>query len=177
MHHNGNKGKRGKNPNVPINQVIVIDNDTGEKAKTKTWWTHRRVFDDAQQLETLGREYIEAWEAERRPLTMIGLILYLGVNRSTFAKYLNGDYDEIDPNFSNTCATLKGYIEMQKFEKALRGEYVAQVAMFDLRFNHGYKDEAEKEKPVKSLADIDDSDLTAEQAFLIWKEELKKIEK
>lgn len=181
MRNSGEKGKRGKHSNKP-KKLIIIDNNTGQSEETvhripRAWWQHHRSFSSADEIQELGLQYIEEWEAQNKPLTVVGLILYLGVNKSTFGRYLRGEMDEIDPLFSATCEKLKSYIEMAKFEKALSGLYVAPVAMFDLKFNHGYNENADAVKPVKKLADLDASDLTAEEAFIIWKEELKKIEK
>jgi hypothetical protein len=90
----GNKGKRGKTGKNQT-KIIVIDNETGkaeEEAKplNRLWWTHRRAFKFAYEIEELGAQYIESWEAQNKPLTVVGLILYLGVNKNTFARYLKG---------------------------------------------------------------------------------------
>lgn len=166
----GKNANRGKKRKAAINQVMVVPKP---QEKRPPW--RPRSFDNADELYEKGKEYIETWEEANRPLTMAGLTLYLGITRATWHEYSTGKQDKSDANFSNACELLKTYIEMQKFEKALKGEYVAPVAMFDLKFNHGYVDNSEPEKKVKKMADINVEQITDEQAFNEWKDELKLI--
>lgn len=100
-------------------------------------------FTTAEELWNMCLQYFQAWEAQNRPLTVVGLTVFLDICRDTFAEYGKGTYDRPDSDFSDTIKKAKDYIECSKWEKALTGEYKAAVAIFDLKNNHGARDTIE----------------------------------
>jgi hypothetical protein len=107
----------------------------GESAFSK-YMGRPRAFDSAKQLDTFCKEYIDIWEGMARPTTVIGLCCYLGISQPTLWEYENGLYDHID-DFSITVKKHKGYIQMDKVEKALNGQYHAGFTQFNLQMEHG----------------------------------------
>ena len=102
-----------------------------------------RTFDSEAELRAQCGAYIKEWEAKKRPLTVAGLCVYLRISRETLSLWMSGEYDEPGNMYSDTLREAKTYIEMEKVEKGLTGEYNPHIAKFDLANNHGYKDRIE----------------------------------
>ena len=90
-------------------------------------------------------EYIQVWERANRPLTVVGMCLWLDIVESTLWLYEKGTYDTPGNQFSKTIKKAKMYIEMTKWEGGLSGKYDKTFAMFDLKVNHKAMEQKEKE--------------------------------
>lgn len=95
-----------------------------------------RAFESAMQMHLKIKEYFNAWEAQDRPLTIVGMALFLDIDKSTLYLYESGYYDSTEQEFSDTIKKAKMYIENAKWEGALTGKYDKSVAIFDLKVNH-----------------------------------------
>jgi hypothetical protein len=71
-----------------------------------------------------------------KPYTAPGLALALGFNSRT--DMFSATHD---PRFSNTLTAALARVESQRVEKTLLGEQESRFAQFDLKNNHGYRDE------------------------------------
>jgi hypothetical protein len=71
-----------------------------------------------------------------KPYTAPGLALALGFNSRAHM------FDAMhDPRFSSTLSSAMARVESQRVEKTLLGEQESRFAQFDLKNNHGYRDE------------------------------------
>lgn len=106
------------------------------------------TWSDPLELQTAIDAYFELCDdANRsnnrnawRPYTVEGLCEVLGCCRDTLHKY-----ETEHPEFSDAIRAAKLKIARHKVERGLSGAYNAQVAMFDLKNNHGYRDKVEHE--------------------------------
>lgn len=126
-------------------------NTPGEKlasdkapARTRNLGGQPRSFINDEQLYAHCQDYFRLWAEQTRPLTVIGLCVFLDVTRETFAKYLRGEYDTDTERYSDTLVKAKEYIENDKLEKTMLGVYKHQIAIFDLINNHGYVNKVEQ---------------------------------
>ncbi len=103
-----------------------------------------RRFGTADELYALCQEYFNKWLELRRPLTVVGLCCYIDVRKSTFCDYAAGKYDTPGNEFSEAINKAREFIENDKVEKMLNGEYKTAGAIFDLKNNHGYADKVEQ---------------------------------
>lgn len=94
------------------------------------------AFTTAQELWDKCLEYFTTWEDKVKPVTVVGLAVFLDVCKDTLNEYGKGTYDHLDVDFSVTVKKAKDYIEAVKWEKALTGQYHHSVAIFDLKVNH-----------------------------------------
>ncbi len=116
------------------------------------------------------KEYFDVWELANRPITVVGMALWLNITKSTLFLYERGDYDTPNEQFSNTVKKAKMYIENAKWEGALTGKYIQSVAIFDLKVNHraieygkmpeDTKKPEEKEAEEEQTIDISNIDLS-----------------
>lgn len=131
---------------------------------------HRpRSFASEEELRNLILEYFQAWEEKQRPVTIVGMCLFLEISRNTLADYGSGKYDDDFNNFSDTVRQAKDYIENDKWEKGLLGIYNPRMAMLDLNINHGHI-----EKTHSIVTDKEDNPLPAATANIVLTEDLIK---
>jgi len=95
-----------------------------------------KSFNCQEELKEQINEYIRIWESQGRPLTVVGLALYLGVSRETLCVYERGIYDTEFNNYSDIIKKTKMYIEMLKWEALLVGDFDKTGLIFDLKVNH-----------------------------------------
>lgn len=107
-----------------------------------------RSFTSAKELWDKCLEYFVEWEKQKRPLTVVGLAVFLDICKDTLHEYGKGTYDTPENDFSDTVKKAKEYIECNKWEKALKGEYHHTVSIFDLKVNHGAQDKIVTESVV-----------------------------
>ena len=117
-----------------------------------------RAFTDVNELKELIIEYFQTWAENKRPVTVAGLAVFLGIGKSTLHDYEKGTYDSEEHKFSDTIKMAKDYIENDKWEKALLGFYNAPVAIFDLKNNHDCKDKIENNNIGTTKIMVIDSD-------------------
>ncbi len=114
-----------------------------DKIKTPKKMGRPPSFTNAAELWEQCFHYFKMCEAERRPLTVVGLIAFLDISRDTFSAYGSGIYDTDLNDFSDTIEKARIFIERDKWEKGLTGEYKSVFAIFDLTNNHGAKNRIE----------------------------------
>lgn len=134
-----------------------------------------RSFNNSAELWDLLQEYIRTWESKKRPLTIIGMALFVGVCRDTLHQYEKGVYDTEEEKYSDTIKNAKMYIEMDKWEALLSGRYEKTAAIFDLKVNHkcveyektmihsNNEEEVKQEEEIIDLNKIDYSEYTDEE--------------
>lgn len=111
------------------------------------------AFTTAMELDAKAQEFFTEWKEQNRPVMLVGLAVYLGITRETLSVYARGDYDTETEIFSEVLKKVKDYIENEKWERGLRGEYNARIVQFDLENNHGHAERkaigaAEGMKPI-----------------------------
>lgn len=85
----------------------------------------------------------EAWEAEyKRPPTVSGLCLYLGIDRSTWQNYAD---PKLHPEFQEITAYAKTRMEAFLEEQLLTREKNVQGLIFNLQNNYGWREKREVE--------------------------------
>ena len=94
------------------------------------------AFDSVEELQNCIDEYIETERSEGWPITVSGLACALEVDRRTVLRYQHEDHE--------FCPTIKraiARIEADKVKNAMKGKYDKTICIFDLKNNHGWKDE------------------------------------
>ena len=89
--------------------------------------------------ELLQNKVTEYFETEEDVLTVTGLVLHLDLTYEGFAEYGRRD------GFSAIVKKAKMRIEDHVNKAALKGGYIASVAIFNLKNNFGWKDKIEQE--------------------------------
>ena len=85
----------------------------------------------------------EAWAAEyRRPPTVSGLCLYLGIDRSTWQNYADRT---LHPEFAEITAMARMRMEAYLEEQLLTREKNVQGLIFNLQNNYGWREKREVE--------------------------------
>lgn len=81
------------------------------------------------------------------PLSVSALADSLGVNRDTLHQYSVGAYGD---EYSDAIKKAVAKIERDKVSKAIVGQYDRTIAIFDLKNNHGWKDQQHIEQTGKN---------------------------
>lgn len=123
----------------------------------------------------------EAWAAEyKRPPTVSGLCLYLGVDRSTWQNYADR---ELHPEFQEITAYAKMRMEAYLEEQLLTREKNVQGLIFNLQNNYGWREKREVElggesrKAVSSGAQAQSMSIAEKVALLAeQRKALKELE-
>lgn len=142
-----------------------------------------RAFRSEQELRQLFQEFFAFRKEAQKPPTMIGAACYLGMTKTTFGKYANGQYDDDLNKFSEVIEEAKGFIEDDKLTNGLIGEYNAIITKFDLSHNHGYaelKSVEVEQKGTFKHEDISKPSVpasTPEEAHRAWLEVVKEAVK
>jgi len=95
-------------------------------------------YDSAEKLQKKIDEYFGMCEQKEKPLTVLGLCVYLDITRETLCEY------EKNEKFSDTVKKAKRKIEAWTEEQLYRKEQVAGV-IFSLKNNYGWRDRHEFE--------------------------------
>lgn len=94
-------------------------------------------------FSSISRDEREAWEAEyKRPPTVSGLCLYLGIDRSTWQNYAD---PKLHPEFREITAYAKMRMEAYLEEQLLTREKNVQGLIFNLQNNYGWREKRELE--------------------------------
>lgn len=72
------------------------------------------------------------------PLTVSGLCDHLSLPRQTLFEYASGRYGD---GFSDAIKKARAKIERDKVSRAMLGLYDKTICIFDLKNNHGWKDQ------------------------------------
>lgn len=121
-----------------------------------------RKFKTVEQMQKAIDVYYKQQAKKKRPLTIQGLALALDFNsRQSFLNY-EGYTDENDKQFLDTIKKARLFVETDKVEGMLSGEYSATGVIFDLKNNHGHKDSKQidhdhtsKGEKIQGVAPID----------------------
>ena len=97
---------------------------------------NEQLYFDKKSLQTIAVKM-------PKPYTIEGLALSLGFTETD--SLLNYEKKEGYEEFFGTVKKARTRIASQKLENALLGIYNAQVAIFDLKNNHGYSDKQQIE--------------------------------
>ena len=113
-----------------------------------------RAFATVDELQQGIDAFFAECAADERPLTVSRLALHLGVDSSTLREYRAGGYDDTD-EFSAPIKKAIQQIEADKAEKAITGKYNSTFAIFDLKNNHGWRDEKHIKEESKREISVD----------------------
>ena len=109
--------------------------------KRKKGAGRKRAFETEADLQAKVNGYFKHCVKDvhrKKPFTMCGLCLYLGICKDTHAEYMNGNHDSKENSFSRVLKMSKLKIEADKLEQATLGNYNSTICIFDLKCNHGY---------------------------------------
>ncbi len=132
------------------------------------------AFSTAAELNTKIKEYFKFRDEQGMPYNVVGLAVFLDICKDTLNEYGKGAYDFHDPLFSATVKKAKNFIENHKWDKALKGEYNAAVAIFDLKNNHGCTDKQEISNPPNESFRTETKFTTAEEAVKAYQQACKE---
>jgi hypothetical protein len=104
-------------------------------------------------------KYYKQQARKKRPLTIQGLALALDFNSRQSLLDYEGYTDENDKGFLDTIKKARLFIENDKVENMLAGEYSTAGVIFDLKNNHGHKDKSTVDMNLDQK-DISDEELT-----------------
>lgn len=133
--------KRGKAAREEAKRIASVGQprlyDTPESMQVKID-EYFASCEQGQVIEVFDRKTQDVKTVVRkRPLTIEGLAVHLGMTRTTLLNYTG------DPEYVNTITRAKEKILSWKWETAWNGDVDPRVLQFDLKNNHGYKDESE----------------------------------
>ena len=104
---------------------------------------------------SISRDEREAWEAEyKRPPTVSGLCLYLGIDRSTWRNYAD---PRLHPEFREVAAYARMRMEAYLEEQLLTREKNVQGLIFNLQNNYGWREKREVELGGETRQTVADS--------------------
>lgn len=95
-----------------------------------------RAFSSVEELQASVDEYFATEADNGDPVTVSGLAYALNIDRRTLLRYQDED--------NEFCPTIKraiAFIESDKIKNAMKGTYDKTICIFDLKNNHGWKDE------------------------------------
>lgn len=95
-----------------------------------------------EEMEAKIDEYMTNCDESKKPRTVAGLCVHLGMIKQSLSAYENGERGE---EYIDIVKFGKLRIEADKNEKMLIGDYVAAPAIFDLKHNHGWTDQHQVE--------------------------------
>lgn len=99
--------------------------------------TNALKYKTQEQLQTGIDKYFQECDEEKRPYTMSGLALSLGIDRVTLINYGKTDL------FFTLIKEAKDRVQAQLEENALMGKGNATFTIFNLKNNYGWKDQVE----------------------------------
>lgn len=106
------------------------------------------------ELEKAIDEYQIYCEEKQEPFTLIGLAVFMGIDRDTLKEYAKKD------EFSATYKKAKSLAERALVNGAMTNKYNPTVSIFLLKNNHGYKDvkavelTGEEGKPIQQEIEV-----------------------
>ena len=103
-----------------------------------------RKYETVEELEEIIEEYFTECDDDKRPYTVTGLALALGMSRRGLLDYCTR-VDENGEPFLHSIKNAKDRCEAKIEEGLLSGKYNATGAIFNLKNNYGWKDKQEQE--------------------------------
>lgn len=98
-----------------------------------------KAFNSPDELDKLIDKYKIHCEETNDIFTLIGLCVFIGINKDTLTEYSKMD------GYSVTHKKALSLAEQALVNGSLTGKYNAAVSIFMLKNNHGYKDKQETE--------------------------------
>ena len=102
-------------------------------------------YSDPEEMQKIMIDYVKHCEKYEKPLTVSGLALRLGIDRSTLLEYSK------KKEFSSTIKAFKRAIEQQLEEKLHSKEHSTAGLIFNLKNNFGWADRIEIDQTVKQF--------------------------
>ena len=99
--------------------------------------TNALKYKTQEQLQKGIDKYFKECDEDKRPYTISGLALSLGIDRSTLVRYTDRDL------FATQIKEAKQKVQAQLEENALMGKGNAVFTIFNLKNNYGWKDSVE----------------------------------
>ena len=99
--------------------------------------TNALKYKTQEQLQAGIDKYFQKCDEDKRPYTMSGLALSLGIDRVTLINYGKSDL------FFTLIKEAKDRVQAQLEENALIGKGNATFTIFNLKNNYGWKDQVE----------------------------------
>lgn len=99
--------------------------------------TNALKYKTQEQLQVGIDKYFQKCDEDKRPYTMSGLALSLGIDRVTLINYGKSDL------FFTLIKEAKDRVQAQLEENALMGKGNATFTIFNLKNNYGWKDQVE----------------------------------
>lgn len=99
--------------------------------------TNALKYKTQEQLQAGIDKYFQKCDEDKRPYTMSGLALSLGIDRVTLINYGKNDL------FFTLIKEAKDRVQAQLEENALIGKGNATFTIFNLKNNYGWKDQVE----------------------------------
>ena len=130
-----------------------------------------KKFKTVEDMQKAIDKYFKAQARKKRPLTIQGLALALDFNSRQSLLNYEGYTDENDKQYLDTIKKARLFVENDKVENMLAGEYSTAGVIFDLKNNHGHKDKTEVDMKV------DQGELSDEELEQRIKELEQKINK
>ena len=97
-----------------------------------------RKFYKEKVLSDKVEKYFKSRENPKKPLTIMGMCVYLKIHIDTYTEYLNGTYDDVEEGiyFSQVLKMAKNRVAADVMEQAMLGKYNPAVCIFNLKANH-----------------------------------------
>lgn len=113
--------------------------------------TNALKYKNENELKKAIDNYFEKCDENKKPYTMSGLALSLGIDRTTLIRY--GDRE----SFATLIKEAKQKVECQLEENALMGKANSTFTIFNLKNNYGWQDKSElevKKNPIEDLTPL-----------------------
>ena len=113
--------------------------------------TNALKYKNENELKKAIDNYFEKCDKNKKPYTMSGLALSLGIDRTTLIRY--GDRE----SFATLIKEAKQKVECQLEENALMGKANSTFTIFNLKNNYGWQDKSElevKKDPIEDLTPL-----------------------
>ena len=140
--------KKTKKRKKRVGRKRAFETEASLQAKVNGYFKHCVDGDNKKKTSEVEVPHI------KKPYTMCGLCLYLGICKDTHAEYMNGNHDSKENSFSRILKMSKLKIEADKLEQATLGNYNTTICIFDLKCNHGYIETSRTELTGKDGAAI-----------------------
>lgn len=153
-----------------------VNNNQSDVMPPKNKGGHPRLFKTAKELEDKINEYFESLEDDKKeyinsktglpvftqmPAYYGRLLIYIGCTYQTIEPYEDGEYDDINNQYSEVLTRARMLCEADLFEGAARSIYDSKAVGSALQRHHGY---AEVKKLDVSGTVIHQMQISQEQA-------------
>lgn len=106
-----------------------------------------RLYQTPEKMRLKVEDYFAYCEIDDTPMTVAGLAGFLNMSKAVLVRYRKGEHDHHTPpgqeTFSELLTKAREFVENDRIVNALKGNYVASIAIFDLKNNHGYAEKSD----------------------------------